>query len=233
MIVNMGSLVLKIAVMIGKSSLFITFIALLFGCAQDQIEEKRDQSDSITRLPYYHTPDFDPIWEASSYDSLHAIADFSFTNQNGQTVNEESIANKIFVSNFFFTNCGGICPKMIRNMQKVQDAFSENTDVLLLSHSVAPETDSVAKLKAYTNNFNVNDAQWHFLTGSKAEIYSMARQSYFAEEEPGFNKDSTEFLHTEHFILVDRKKHIRGIYNGNVELEMDRIVEDIELLLRE
>ncbi|NOQ72174.1 MAG: SCO family protein [Crocinitomix sp.] len=219
--------------MIGKNSFFVLLAFAFCACTTDNAVEASIVPITVDALPYYHTPNFDPIWEVGDLDTLHTIADFSFTDQNGLSVTEETIADKIYISNFFFTNCGGICPKLTRNMEIVQGAFEAEEDVLFLSHSVAPEIDSVPKLKAYTNNFNVNDARWHFLTGSKTEIYEMARQSYFAEEVPGFNKDSTEFLHTEHFILVDRDKHIRGIYNGTVELEMDRIIEDINLLLNE
>ncbi|MFT5822954.1 MAG: protein SCO1/2 [Crocinitomix sp.] len=219
--------------MIGKNS-FIVFLAFVFfACTTNNTVEENTTLRIVTTLPYYHTPNFDPIWETSNLDTLHTIANFNFTDQNGQSITEQTVANKIYISNFFFTNCGGICPKLTRNLEMVQGAFEEEEDVLFLSHSVVPETDSVAKLKTYTNNFNINDDRWHFLTGSKAEIYRMARQSYFAEEEPGFNKDSTEFLHTEHFILVDRNRHIRGIYNGTVELEMSRIIDDIHLLISE
>ncbi len=219
--------------MIGKNSLFLLSAFAVFACGNNKTTAELPAPITVESLPYYHTPDFDPIWAVNDLDTLHTIADFSFTNQNGQMVTDETVQDKIYLSNFFFTNCGGICPKMTRNMEKVQNAFETDNDVLFLSHSVAPKVDSVAKLKTYANNFNVNDNQWHFLTGSQSEIYEMARQSYFAEEEPGFNKDSTEFLHTEHFILVDRNKHIRGIYNGTIELEMDRIIEDVQILLEE
>lgn len=219
--------------MIGKNSLSLIIAFVVFACGNDKTTSENAVPLIVESLPYYHTPDFNPIWESDDLDTLHTIANFSFTNQNGQLVTDEAIQDKIYLSNFFFTNCGGICPKMTRNMEKVQNAFEAEEDVLFLSHSVAPQIDSVAKLKTYANNFNVNDKQWHFLTGNKSEIYEMARQSYFAEEEPGFNKDSTQFLHTEHFILVDRNKHIRGIYNGTLELEMDRIIEDVTLLLEQ
>ena len=118
-------------------------------------------------------------------------------------------------------------------MEYVQNELSESEEVMFISHSVLPEVDSVEKLKTYTGNFDVDDSRWKFVTGNKAEIYDLARKSYFAEEDIGFNKDSTEFLHTEHFILVDRDYHIRGIYNGTIQLEMDRIIEDMKLLLSE
>tara|TARA_B110000037_G_scaffold101356_1_gene118154 strand:- start:4739 stop:5404 length:666 start_codon:yes stop_codon:yes gene_type:complete len=221
--------------MIGKNSFYILILLLFFACAGDGnvLEVNLNEPTEVTALPYYHTPDFEPIWKLGNMDTLHTISNFSFIDQNSKAITHQTIEGKIYLSNFFFTSCGGICPKLTRNMEKVQEAFENETEVLFLSHSVIPEQDSVAKLKTYTNNFEVDDNRWHFLTGSKAEIYDMARKSYFAEEEPGFNKDSTQFLHTEHFILVDRNKHIRGIYNGTIELEMDRIIDDIKLLLTE
>jgi protein SCO1/2 len=219
--------------MIGRNSFLLIIAFIFFACNSSNSAEEVDVPINVSALPYYHTPDFDPLWGVSNPDTLHTINDFNFTNQNGHSVTGQTVSDKIYLTNFFFTNCGGICPKMTRNMEKVQVAFEAEEDVLFLSHSVTPDADSVAKLKTYTSNFNVNDDRWHFLTGSKTKIYEMARQSYFAEELPGFNKDSTEFLHTEHFILIDRHKHIRGIYNGTVELEMERIIEDVNLLLKE
>lgn len=118
-------------------------------------------------------------------------------------------------------------------MNYLQDELSDFDEVRFLSHTVLPEIDSVPKLKEYTKNYSINDRVWHLVTGNKADLYRLARQSYFVEEEIGFTKDSSEFLHTEHFVLIDQSKRIRGIYNGTVRLEMDRIIEDVKLLLKE
>ncbi len=187
----------------------------------------------VESLPYYNSPDFMPIWDKEEVTDLHSVGNFNFVNQNGAQITEETTNGKVYLTNFFFTSCGSICPKMIRNMEYVQNELENEQDVLFLSHSVMPSVDSVEKLKTYTENFNVDSNRWHFLTGDKAEIYEMARKDYFAEEEPGYNKDSTEFLHTEHFVLVDQNRNLRGIYNGTIELEMDRIIDDIQLLLKE
>lgn len=187
-------------------------------------------------LPYYHTPDFSPIWAneaGTDIDTLHTIAPFSFTNQNNETVNNQSLVGKVYVANFFFTTCGSICPKMTNNLNVVADSFTNNEQVKLISFSVTPHIDDVAKLKAYEKQKNINGKQWYLLTGSTGEIYTLARQSYFAEEKPGYNKDSTEFLHTEHCVLVDKKQHIRGVYNATLKLEMNRLIEDIAILLKE
>ena len=118
-------------------------------------------------------------------------------------------------------------------MRSVQDAFSKEENVLLLSYSVMPWADSVPRLKKYAERFGVQAGKWHLLTGNTNEIYHLARQGYFAEEETGFKKDSSEFLHTEHFMLVDREGYLRGIYNGTLTVEMQRLVNDISMLLKE
>lgn len=191
---------------------------------------------NTARLPYYHTPDFSPIWAGEqpvNIDTLHIIAPFSFTDQNGQTVTNQTLSDKIYAANFFFTTCPSICPKMTNNLQAVIDSFANNPTVALVSLSVNPDTDNVAQLKEYAQNMHINSSQWHLLTGNRTQLYQLARQSYFAEEEPGYNKDSTEFLHTEHCVLVDKKGHLRGVYNATLKLEINRLIEDIAILLKE
>jgi protein SCO1/2 len=121
---------------------------------------------------------------------------------------------------------------MMENLLKVQKEFPGNEDIAFISHTVTPWIDSVARLKNYAQRFNL-DNRWHLVTGDKATIYNLARCSYFAEEEPGFTKDSTEFLHSEHVVLVDKYKKIRGVYNGTLELEIDRLIGDIKELMNE
>lgn len=181
------------------------------------------------KVPYYNTADLTPSWKNS--DEKHTIADFSFTNQNGTTVTNSTFEGKYYVASFFFTVCPGICPKINANMKTVADRYAENDMVKFISHSVTPYVDSVPKLKEYAEMHHINSSQWHLVTGGKAEIYKLARRSYFAEEEIGFNADSTEFLHTERFVLIDKNKQIRGVYNGTVALEMERLITDIDLLL--
>lgn len=163
----------------------------------------------------------------------HTIGSFSFTDQNGKTVSDKSIDGKIHVANFIFTSCGSICPVMTKHMKLVQTAFQNNPDVVILSYSVTPWIDSVGRLKKFAENNDIVSTNWHLLTGSKGEIYQLARKDYFAEEDIGFTKDSTEFLHTEHVLLVDRTKRIRGIYNGTLQLEIEQLIKDMKLLAEE
>jgi protein SCO1/2 len=194
------------------------------------------KTDTID-LPYYNEPDFTPIFitDKSEVESKikHIIADFSFLNQDSILISQKAIEGKIHIANFIFTSCGSICPKMTTNLKIVNDSLKNHSDIVLLSYSVTPRIDTPPVLKNYKAKNEITNPNWHFLTGSKKDIYSLARKSYFAEEDFGFSKDSTEFLHTEHFILVDKTKRIRGIYNGTLELEMQQMLDDIITLEKE
>ena len=181
------------------------------------------------RLPYYNTADFTPVWQAGGG---HRIPAFSLTGQHGERVSDTTLRGKIYIANFFFTNCGSICPVMMKNLLKVQRAFPADGRIAFLSHTVAPWVDSPPRLKSYSEKYGF-DARWHLVTGDKASIYRLARQGYFAEEEPGYYKDSTEFLHTEHVLLIDTGGRIRGVYNGTLPLEIDRLITDIRVLRAE
>lgn len=190
----------------------------------------------VIKLPYYNTPDFTPLFIEEAEVNLkipHTIADFSFLNQDSTMISQKNIEGKIHVANFIFTSCGSICPVMTTNLKIVNDSLSKNSDIVFLSYSVTPWLDSPSVLNTFKNRNRINNPNWHFLTGSKSKIYDLARKSYFAEEDLGFTKDSTEFLHTEHFILVDKSKRIRGIYNGTLSFEMYQMLDDIKNLEKE
>jgi len=158
----------------------------------------------------------------------HTISNFSLTNQNGQTVTQDTYEGKIYVADFFFTTCQTICPIMTSNMVELQDKLANNPDVLLLSHTVMPEIDTVAQLKKYALQKKVNAAQWNLVTGSKQEIYDLARKQYLvAKENPD---DPLGLVHTENFVLIDTQKRIRGFYDGTQTQEIDRILHDIGVL---
>ena len=201
----------------------------LFSCA-----EKKEQTIA---LPYYNEPDFTPLFISNKQvvnDSItHTISNFSFLNQDSILITQQFIENKIHVANFIFTSCGSICPVMTNNMKIVNDTLANDPNIVFLSYSVTPLIDKPYKLKKYRTINEIINPNWQFLTGNKADIYKLARQSYFAEEDIGYSKDSTEFLHTEHFILVDKTKRIRGIYNGTLTLEMQQLVADIKNLQQE
>ena len=194
-------------------------------------------SSDATQIPYYNTPDFTPIFLSENQELkktiTHQISDFSFVNQNKQIITNKEIEGKVHVANFMFTSCTSICPDMTGNMKLVEEAFFNDERVAVLSYSVTPWIDTPDKLLDYVKFNDIKTNNWHFLTGSKNDIYSLARESYFAEESIGFSKDSTDFLHTEYFILVDKNKRIRGVYNGTLMLESKQVVEDIKILLEE
>lgn len=196
-------------------------------------QEKAVNKSRVEELPYYSDAYFTPHWLSSDSDSLidfHQIPDFSLINHNGDSFTEKNVANKIYVVNFFFTTCPGICPKMTANLKVVQDAFTPADSVLLLSHTVTPEIDSLPRLKKYAIEKEVNDTMWQLLTGDREQIYSLGRNAYFVEEDLGIDKPKEAFLHTENFILVDQNRHIRGIYNGLNSVSVNQLIEDIRLL---
>ena len=158
----------------------------------------------------------------------HTISNFSLINQNGDTITEAFYDDKIYVADFFFTTCQSICPIMTKNMKEVQDKLINDKEILLLSHSVTPEIDSVEQLKRYAISNQINDDKWNLVTGDKKQIYNLARKSYLAvEDDPLGNYD---MIHTENFMLIDKKKQIRGFYDGTLDSEITRLLDDIEIL---
>jgi protein SCO1/2 len=187
-------------------------------------------------LPYYNVADFTPIFVTNSATKekvTHRIADFNFTDQHGAAFSSKDIDNRIHVANFFFSRCGTICPKMTNNLLAVQDAFGNDAEVKILSYTVTPWQDSVPALQGFADRYGITSPNWHLLTGNTADIYQLARESYFAERDIGLTKDSTEFLHTEHILLVDKDRKLRGIYNGTLQLEISQLIADIKSLKAE
>ncbi|MVM30210.1 SCO family protein [Spirosoma sp. HMF4905] len=206
-----------------KYSLVVLFIVLLVACEQPQ-ERK---------LPYYNTSDFTPHFDKEVSDNFHRIRPFKLTAHTGQTFTEKNMDGKICVANFFFTTCPGICPRMTINMKVLQDTFLVDKNIQLISHSVTPDKDSVARLQAFAKSKKVDATKWLLLTGSKEEIYNLGRKFYFVEEDLGEKRDSDIFLHTENFVLTDKKRHIRGIYNGLSLPAMQNLIADIRALEKE
>ena len=186
-------------------------------------------------LPIYNPADVNPELVDSTVQYVakyHTIADFSFTNQNGRTITQKDYEGKIYVADFFFTTCGSICPIMTTNMIDVQKAFADNPKVMLLSHTVTPEIDSVSVLKKYAVEKGVIDSKWNLVTGDKKAIYSMARKSYLAVK-LGKPEELYDMVHTENFVLVDAERRVRGFYDGTKKEEIKKLIEDIHWLLTE
>ena len=162
----------------------------------------------------------------------HKIADFSLTNQNGKTITQNDYKDKIYVADFFFTTCQTICPIMTDHMVDIQKEILNDDEVMLLSHSVTPKIDSVAQLKRYAKKKGVNDAKWNLVTGDKKQIYELARKSYLAVKDNG-DGGPFDMVHTENFMLIDKKRQIRGFYDGTNPEDISRLLDDIKILKKE
>jgi len=159
----------------------------------------------------------------------HKINDFVLTNQNGELISQEFYQNKIYVADFFFTTCPDICPIMTENMGYLQSELKNQIDVFLVSFSVTPNVDSVDVLRSYADLKKVDDAKWNLFTGSKKEIYELARKSFLVAKNDG-DGGKYDMIHTENFVLVDKESRIRGFYDGTNEDEMKKLLVDITIL---
>jgi len=162
----------------------------------------------------------------------HTVKDFKLINQNGDTVTQDYYKDKIYVADFFFTTCLTICPVMTDHMLKIQEKIKDDPEVLLLSHTVFPKTDSVPVLKAYAEEKGVLDKKWNLVTGDKKHIYNLARKSYLASKSNG-DGGPYDMIHTENFVLVDKEKRIRGFYDGTDAEAIENLMHDIKVLKRE
>lgn len=196
--------------------LHLTFyILLLTGCSKEP------------RLPIFGERD------VNGKDTVyHRIADFKFVDQDSAEVTNQTFGNKIYVADFFFTSCRTICPIMKTQMLRVYDSIQNDPDVLLLSHTIDPEYDTVGLLHDFAERLGVKSSKWHFVTGNKDDIYKIAQTSYFAAA----GEDESEpqgFIHSGHFLLIDKERRIRGKYDGTKEEDVNRLLGDIARLKKE
>lgn len=186
-------------------------------------------------LPIFNPRDVNPELVDSTIQHLgynHTIEDFSFKNQNGETISQKDYEGKVYVADFFFTTCPTICPKMTDNMVWLQNQIRNNDKVKLMSFSVTPDIDSVPVLKKYAIEKGVLDSKWNLLTGDKKDIYYLARKSFLVVK-TGSPEEMYDMVHTENFVLVDEKKRIRGFYDGTNLEEVKQLLEDINFLCQE
>jgi protein SCO1 len=205
---------------IRKSALALPFL-IMAGCQPE---------GSKLMLPVYGEK---TISETNNKDTLyHHIGNFSLLNQYGETITNETVKNKIYVANFFFATCQSICPEMSTNLTDLQKAFANDDSLLILSHSVNPMHDTVAVLMDYATTYNATKNKWHLLTGDKKQIYDLAKTSYLVN---AFEDDGTPegFLHSELFLLIDKKGRMRGMYDGTDKAQVARLIEEIKLLKKE
>lgn len=164
--------------------------------------------------------------------SYFTVPPFNFINQSGKIITEQDYKNRIYVADFFFTSCKSICPKMATQLFEVQEKFKDYDSVLILSHTVNPEKDSVSVLAQYAEKVHANSKKWNLVTGDKTKIYDIARNGYFVTAMKG-DGGPDDFIHTETFILIDKEKHIRGIYDGTSTKDVNRLIDEIKVLLAE
>ena len=217
---------------------FLVIFSIAVGVAYKMNSDQVNKEAHVLKV--YNPID---ITEKSLVDSTllrkgygHTIGDFSFINQYGESITHQDIADKIVVVDYFFTTCGSICPKMTAQMTRVQGAFLNDTHVMILSHTVWPEVDTIAQLRQYAQEKGIKRGKWHLLTGNKTDLYEMARKSYFVlkpAEADNVGDGDSDFIHTNNFVLVDRKRRIRGYYDGTSSDEVDHLIQDIKLLLAE
>ncbi len=187
------------------------------------------------RLPIFHPAQLDPRLVDPSIrrnGGEHRISDFVLVDQRGDTLQLADLEGRLLVADFFFTSCATICPKMSMQMARVQEAYRDEPRVVLLSHSVTPEADSVPALAEYAERHGALPDRWHFLTGDRRRIYALARRSYFAALDQG-DGGPDDFVHTENFVLVDTHRRIRGFYDGTSSADVDRLIGDLDKLLQE
>ncbi len=186
------------------------------------------------RLPIYNPSDLNPAVVDDDLERVgrgHRIGNFDLIDQWGNRADSSLLQGKIYVADFFFTTCPTICIDMGANFQRIQETYKDEDRFHLVSHTVMPEIDTVEVMHAYGERMGAIKGKWHLLTGEKRELYRMARREYFAVMEQGTSFDEHDFIHTENVILVDEKKRIRGFYDGTSDLEIDRLIGDIQILL--
>jgi len=198
------------------------------------------QQPKIKKLPVINPVDLEPemvdpevLMERKGFG--HTIGDFEFTNQNGEIFSQNDLDNRVYVAEYFFTTCGSICPIMNKQMQRVHEKYKSQSDFRILSFTVDPEVDNVERMKAYAEGHNAG-SQWQFLTGKKEDLYNLARKSFFVlkpAEAENLGDAGSDFIHTNNFVLVDRKSRIRGYYDGTKATSVDSLMVDIGRLLKE
>lgn len=188
----------------------------------------KNQNKPLRSLPFYGPKRALKINDTT----YHTIPPFFFINQYNQKITEADVKGKVYVTDYFFTTCQSICPVMSTSLERVYKEFNSRGDFMILSHTVDPETDSVAQLLSYAKLHGVKDAKWMFVTGEKKHLYEVARKGYLLNAEEG-DGGAEDFIHTQNFALIDKERHIRGFYDGTDSTDVNNLITDIKLLLQE
>ena len=189
---------------------------------------------NAARLPYYTDRSLAPRWiDDGIAASTHVVGDFQLVDQRGAPVNAETVRGKVYVASFFYASCRQLCPKIRSQLSRVASAYAGDDRVLILSHTIAPESDSVAVLERYARENAIDGRRWRLLTGARREIERLARDAYYVELRDAGGKTTGRLLHTETMVLVDAGGHIRGVYDGSLAYDVSRLIEDIRTVLRQ
>lgn len=209
----------------GGVLLLLTLSALSQGAArQDAVGTRGSKTQA---LPYYDSADFTPRWQPAA----HRVGEFRLTDSNGQTLDSRSLQGHLVVVSFFFTSCPSVCPTLVEKLRRVQSASAEWPEVRLVSFSVTPETDTPAVLRQFARGRGIDSSRWHLLTGDRATIQRLFRESYFADDRREIGSGGSDrLLHTERVLLVDGEGHLRGVYNGSQGFEIERLIQDVQVL---
>ena len=190
-----------------------------------------DKNKPVRYLPIFGEKIYEPK-NGKSDTVFHTIQNFSFINQDGQTVSQKDLDGSVYITDFFFTTCHSICPIMSTQMERVAEKFKGNPEVKFLSHTVDPDVDTVEQLKRYALKHDADTKQWMFVTGDKKALYGIARTGYLLDAQKG-DGGPEDFIHTQNFALIDKDKRIRGYYDGTDSTEMNQLMKDVDLLLAE
>lgn len=205
----------------------------LFGVAA--LAGWKSRGDKLA-VPFYRSAELTPEWltpsDAASVRTHRALP-FVLTDQNDASITEASFAGRATVIHFFFTTCAGVCPTTQANLARMLASMPGEQRLQVLSHSVTPERDSVSALKIYATMHNIHDERWHLLTGARNTIETLARDSYFVNLRDGRSYGVNDLAHTETLVLVDSKGRLRGVYTGSLQLDIQRLAEDIQAVLHE
>ncbi|WP_339922175.1 SCO family protein [uncultured Cyclobacterium sp.] len=205
--------------------LLVLSVSTLYSCRSNS------SNDALPILGNRHVEEKIVDGKPTTDTVYHSIADFSFTNQDGKKVTNADVKGKVYVADFFFTSCPTICPIMKKQMLRVFEAYKDDPDFMIMSHTIDPEYDTQALLKDYSLRLGIEDAStWNFLTGEQERIFEIGQTSYLTtamddKNEPG------GFLHSGAFVLIDQEGRIRGVYDGTKETQVNLLIKDIPKLL--
>jgi len=211
-----------------KSSILFTLISLtVVACGLENQKNKKAEFPVLGRKQYV-----EKIVDGQTVTDTvdHTIPDYKLVNQDSNWITPETFEGKVYVADFFFTSCPTICPTMKKEMLRVYEAYKNNDEVSIISHTIDPEYDTVALLKDFAEKLDVKAPKWHFVTGEKEAIYELGQKGYMVTAMEDENEEGG-YLHSGAFILVDKERKIRGVYDGTKSEEVDKLITDIELLL--